>query len=373
MIRNPLFLAAATILVSCSALHAQAVAASRPYELDDKALDVAIAGLDDPAARYASLRKIVLYYWSYPHSSPSVMMSYGSAETDDRIRRAGGAISKGTDISTVTQALADPERKMQWWGLWTAGGVLEKARGPDPRTDIIGADNLALLASVRKFCTVEDAGLREQAQSALSWIHSEHEFLQKILEEETSAENIMRLLTANGLNADYVPKMNTHLLRLLNSKDAKVRAGAFSFISWNSNMAEMFHCTFSAQVRNKVLELNAQSTDRAASAGAIGALYESDPAKLLARFKEMTADKDPAVRGQTALALYSHDKTPELHALLLTMLNDSDDLARLIAIEADGTQKHAPEMRALANSKNAEVAQVASTVVKAWDAASTKP
>lgn len=343
---------------------AQTRPATRANDLDDPGLNAAIAGLGDPAQRYASFRKLVLYFWSYPHSSAGIMMSYGDPSINARLQRAGEAMGKASDIALVKLALADPDRTMQWWAIGAAGGVMETSRGNDPRADITDPEALALLPIVRKFCTSDDERIRRQAENALTWIHSEHEFLQKILQDETSPENVMFLLTANGLTADYPAKMNTHLVRLLNSPDPKIRARAMAFITWNSNMAEMFHCAFSVEVRDQVLALSTQSADRAAAPSALAVFYPADPPRLLALLKEMSADKDPAVRQSTAVALFANDRIPEFHALLLGMINDSDDTVRLSALEAAGPESHLPELRALAASKDHEVANVASTILK---------
>ncbi len=341
-------------------IRGQTLPASRPAELDDKALDAVIAGLDNPATRYESFRKLTRFFWSYPHSSPSMMMSYGNKDLDARIDRAGKAMGKVATDALIKEALADSDRTMQWWALGAVNGLVTRNRGRSPDMDPAAVE---LLPTVRAFTQSDDEGLRTQAERALRYAPGEEEFLHSVLNNETSPENIMFMVSGTTPER-YQVDMNAQLLRLLGSADAKVRARGMDFIASNSHMAEMFLLKLNESVVEKVFELASQEADRGAAAGALGALYSTDPQRILPIFQRLAVDKDALVRQQTARALDSHHDVPELRDMLAAMINDSDEKVRLYSIMGTGAKAHLEELRVMATSSDPDVASTAKMLLK---------
>jgi hypothetical protein len=368
MTRKSIPVAVVAAILCSNAARAQTPPASKPYELDDQGLSAAIAGLDVPAQRYESFKKLVLYFASYPHSSPSIIMSYGSPELDARVKRAGQAIANvAKDVALVKQALADPNRILQGWGIGYAERLISDSRGNNPWAEVTDPTALDLLAKVREFLNSEDAELRWHAENALRFFPSERELLQTVLAKETSPDNIMFMVSGQRDPSEYSRLMNGHLLRLLGMNDPKVRADTMFFIDTNASMAEMYHCNFDQAVADKVLELAGNQPDRPAAAGALAALYvqkAGDSERIRATLQEMATDKNAMMRQHAVSALLGHRGSKELDSIFKGMANDSDDYVRLTVLSTLGYEGHEAELCQLAQSPNPEVAKRAAELLK---------
>ena len=153
-------------------------------------VDAFVERLNHDDTRMAALSDLLIFAGNialYQDGGSIVWAGSGEPEFDRLRRRTATAVYQYANVDTIGKALDSRQAHVLFWAVRSFPNDLEPAAQ---------APWVPLLPKLEKAATEADANIRDVADETLAVYPQEHEFLDKRVEAETSADVLMRLTTA---------------------------------------------------------------------------------------------------------------------------------------------------------------------------------
>lgn len=313
------------------------------------------AALKNDATRMSAVRELIEFAGDQLYMRGSVRVGSGDPEKDRLMWEAGDILLEWVNVETISKALSDPNRHMQWWALTYFPN--------DPETQETWAP---LVPKLQQLATEGDANIRVLAVEKLRWYPQARDFLAWRIEEETSPQVLMRLMRPSTGGVEYQRQLCGRLVELLRHDDPKVRAEALSFIAWNSNRAPMWQFPFGQAAFDRVVELTRSplESERTAATFALQELYHVAPETARTTLLGLAGDPTEGVRWQVARGLAVEVDRADVRVALVRLLDDPAVSVRFQTILALGPEKHVERLREISRGGDPKYAERAAALLK---------
>ena len=340
-------------------LHNHAFTALKNCPQREAVVDTFVERLNHDETRMALLSDLLIFAGNmalYQDGFSLIWGGSGDPEFDRLRRRAATAVYKYVNVDTIGKSLDSRQGHVLFWAVRSFPNDLEPAAQ---------APWVPLLPKLEKAAVEGDANIRDVADETLAVYPQEHDFLDKRVEAETSADVLMRLVRTQQVSATF----ERRLFKLLNHPDENVRRDALLFIGSNSNRATMWQFRFDSQIFDRVVQLThtKSAAERGDAAFALTDIRKRNLDGSRKAFLALVGDTSSDVRWRLASGLVDQLDRADVKPAIDKLLKDPVPLVRYMTICAVGAEKHRPELQQLTMCDDKQVAADAMGKLKQLD------